>query len=263
MIEVTVRDGRAGRDRAQDSAEGGAILATLQRDRPFEIGDVITLPDGGAVVVIGDREDMRPGQSREQTVFVGEPPRPRRRFKIDLGSCPEWTLQSAGVTTTFVRCVDANEAEGIEAAARFCRKYATLPTYRLLSSSFRVWHQTFSRAVNAERNEWNPALAEDLLGAFVGWLLIWRLVLDQAEHDLSSRFGRNSDQQTQFRLARNEAYDSSQAYRIVEALRNLVQHREMPSLKLNRTKQLDRAVGETATKVSYRFPVSDLLNSPK
>jgi hypothetical protein len=263
MIEITVRDGRAGRDRTQDSAEGGAILATLQRDEPYDIGDVIMLADGAAVVVIGDKEEIYPGTSWKQTVFVGELSKPQPRVTIDVGGCEGWTLQSAGATTTFVRCVDADEAEQITAAATFCRKYATMPTHRLLASSFRVWKQTFDRIANAKRDEWQPALTEDLLGAFVGWILIWRLVFDQAEHDLSSRFGSDSEQLTQFRLARKAAYDASRGYRVVEALRNLVQHREMPSLHLNRTEELDQATSQRVSRVSYKFSVSDLLNSPK
>ena len=264
MIEVVVRDGRAGRDRTQDSAEGGAILATIERDQPYEMGDVITLADGLAVVAIGERQDIRPGQSWRQTVFVGDPTRPGpRRFTIDVGGCPDWTLQSGGPTTTFVRCISTEEADQIKAAASFCRKYATLPTYRLLNSSFRVWQQTFERATTAKKGEWHPALAEDLLGAFVGWLLIWRLVLDQGEHDLSSRFGKDSDQLARFREAKHTAYDASRAYRVVEALRNLVQHREMPPLNLNRAEQLDPTTGQQTSAVSYGFPVSYFLNSSK
>jgi len=263
MIEVIVRDGRAGRDRTQDSAEGGAILATLQRDQPYEIGDVIALTDGEAVVIIGANEDILPGRGWKQTVFVGDLSKPKPRFKINLGSCPEWTLQNAGLTTKFVRCVSADEAERIKTAAGFCRKYATMPTYRLLSSSFRVWQQTYQRVAHAKRGEWSPAVTEELLGAFVGWLLIWRLILDQAEHDLSSRFGKDSDQLARFRLARKNAYDASTAYRVVDALRNLVQHREMPSLTLDRNETLDHATGQPTTRVSYSFPVTDLLNSSK
>jgi hypothetical protein len=262
MIEVIVRDGRAMRDRSQDTEEGGAILATLQRDQPYEIGDAITLADGAEVAVIGDSQDIQPGQSWKQTVFVGERRRPRR-FTIDAGGCPEWTLQSARDTTTFVRCVDADEAEQIKAAAVFCRKYATLPTYRLLSSSFRVWRETFDCVANAKPGEWDPALADGLLGAFVGWLLIWRLVLDQAAHDLSSRFGNPSDQLSAFRSATKRAYDTSRAYRVVEALRNLVQHQEMPTLKLSRIRRFDPPTGQPVTGVSYRFPMSDLLNSSR
>lgn len=263
MVEITVRDGRTGRDRSQDSAEGGVILATLQRDQPYEIGDVITLADGDAVVVIGEREDIRPGQSWKQTVFVSNWDHPRPKIKIDLGNCPSWTLQSAGATTTFVRCVDTDEAEQIKAAASFCRKYATMPNYRLLNSAYRVWQQTLDRAANVQRGQWQPALIEELMGAFVGWLLIWRLILDQAPHDLSSRFGKGSEQLAKFRLVRITAYDNSGAYRVVEALRDLVQHREMPSLQLRRVEELDRATGQRVSTVYCRFPVSDLLNSPK
>jgi hypothetical protein len=263
MIEVTVRDGRDGRDRTRDSADGGAILATLQRDQPYEIGDVITFADGDAVVVIGDNEQIQPGASWKQTVFVGELRKPQPRIAINLGGCSGWTLQRAGSTTTFVRCVDATEAKQIMTAAAFCRQYAILPTHRLLISSFRVWKQTFARTVNAKRDEWQPALAEDLMGAFVGWVLIWRLVLDQAAHDLSSRFGKDSDQCARFHSVRRGAHAASRAYRVVDALRDLVQHRGIPSLRLSRTKELDRATGQRVTRVSYKFCVSDLVDDPK
>jgi hypothetical protein len=263
MIEITVRDGRAGRDQTKDSAEGGAILATLQRDRPYDIGDVIGLTDGNAVVVIGENEEIQPGASWKQTVFVGELDKPRPQVRINLGACLEWTLQSGVATPAFVRCVSEGEAKQIMASANFCRKYATMPTHRLLSSSFRIWRQTFDRVANAKSREWQPAFLEDLLGAFVGWILIWRLVFDQAEHDLSSRFGDNSDQLAEFRLARKLAYDASRGYRVVEALRNLVQHRGVPSLQLSRAEQLNRATGQVMAQVSYKFTVSDLINDPK
>lgn len=264
MIEVTVRDGRLGRDRTQDSPEGGAILATLQRDVPYDIGDVITLANGEAVVVIGDNQQIQPGASWTQNVFVGNLNKPRPQIIIDLGSCPDWTLQDAGPsTTTFVRCIGSDEAEQIIEAARFCRQYATMPSHRLLNSSYRVWQQAFARVASAKKGELRPELTEELLGAFVGWILIWRLIFDQAEHDLSSRFGRNSDQLTKFRLARNAAYDGSQAYRVIEAIRNLVQHQGMPPLRLTKSERLDRASGQVAAKVSYKFPVSYLLGSSK
>jgi hypothetical protein len=187
-----------------------------------------------------------------------------KAVKIDLGPCPNWTLQIAWAEdTTFVRCLSAEEVAQIKVAVSFCRKYATMPTYRLLNSSYAVWCQTFGLAISAERRQWHPGLAENLQGAFVGWLLVWRLVLDQSEHDLSSRFGSDSEQFKAFGKARKEAYDSSRAYRVVEALRNLVQHRVMPSLNLKRAEYLDKTTGETVRQVSYRFPVSDLLSSSK
>ncbi len=189
---------------------------------------------------------------------------PPKLISIDVGACPGWTLQKAeATTTTFIRCVSDDEAMEIFEAASFCRMYATKPTYRLLTSSYRVWQQTFTRAAEAKKEEWTPDLAEDLLSAFVGWLLVWRLILDQAEHDLSARFGADSVELTSFRAARRAAYDGSQSYRIVEALRNIVQHREMLPVILNRIKELDHASGLPVSKVSYKFPVSYLLASPK
>jgi hypothetical protein len=264
MIEVTIRDGRAGRNRDLDSAEGGAILATIQRDEPFDIGDTITLVDETPVVVIGVNDNISPGQSWAQTVFVGEMPEQRRSISIDLGACPEWTLQSAGPTETkFVRCVSAAEAEQIQSASSFCRAHGTTPTYRLLNASHATWQQTLTSVTTADQGQWHPQVAEVLQGAFVGWLLVWRLVLDQADHDLSSQFGKDSAERARLKTARNTAYDSSRGYRVVEALRNLVTHRGMPSLRLNRSQQLDRSTGQVVNAVTYRFPVSDLLSSPK
>lgn len=265
MVEITIRDGRASRDRALDSAEGGAVLANLLRDRPYEIGDTITLPDGLSLTVIGDREEMSPRTGWRQTVFVGEQSKPLRpKITIDLGRCPEWTLQSAGVdSTTFVRCVAVDEAERIRTAAAFCRKYATLSTHRLLNSSFILWKQTFQRAVNARRGELQLGIAEELLAAFVGWILVWRLILDQTDHDLSSRFGEDSDQRKKYSAARKQAYDNSREYRLAEALRNFVQHRGMPSLVFNKTERLDPVTRQKTTKVSYALPISDLLDWPK
>jgi hypothetical protein len=85
MIEVIVHDGLAGRDRTQDSAEGGVILATLQRDQPYEIADVITLADGEPAV-IGSEEDNLPIQSWKQTVFIDDSRKPKPRLNINLAT---------------------------------------------------------------------------------------------------------------------------------------------------------------------------------
>jgi hypothetical protein len=60
-----------GETRAQDTPEGGAILAVLERDQPYDIGDVITLANGDEVAVIGVNEQVQPGTSWKQTVFIG------------------------------------------------------------------------------------------------------------------------------------------------------------------------------------------------
>jgi len=73
-IKVTVRDGRAGRDPAKVTLDGGAVLAEFEKDfPPFDEGDRIDLPDGSPVMVIGSTERIY-GDRYEQTVHVGNVP---------------------------------------------------------------------------------------------------------------------------------------------------------------------------------------------
>jgi len=51
-----------------------------------------------------------------------------------------------------------------------------------------------------------------------------RLYLDQSEHGLSTLFGNPSDQLHAFKGSRRNLYDSHWGYRLMEALRNHVQH---------------------------------------
>jgi hypothetical protein len=72
VIEVTVHDGRVGRDPARVTPEGhGEILQTFQSDHPIDTGDVLTLDDGTQVRVIGVTDSLAPG-SWKQAVHVGD-----------------------------------------------------------------------------------------------------------------------------------------------------------------------------------------------
>jgi hypothetical protein len=81
-VRVTVRDGRAGRDggRAGVTPSGkGAILHTFEADFPPELdeGDVMELPDGSRVMVIGAEDRINPAeQSFEHTIYIGNLPPP-------------------------------------------------------------------------------------------------------------------------------------------------------------------------------------------
>jgi len=69
---VTIRDARVGRDPAQVTPKGrGPILETRDCAEPVDINDRLTLSDGTEVVVIGVDDDIRPGDSWQQTVHVG------------------------------------------------------------------------------------------------------------------------------------------------------------------------------------------------
>jgi len=71
VIEVTVHDGRVGRDPARVTSQGhGEILQTFQSDHPIEVGDILTLDDGTRVQVIGVTDELAPG-SWKQKVDIG------------------------------------------------------------------------------------------------------------------------------------------------------------------------------------------------
>lgn len=247
--------------------EAGTTLATIHRPDILDLGAKIRLADGTDRFVLREELRIDPATGTEtQTVEIGNLGKPvsatagrsPRRIPINLGHCGGWTLQKVSATAyTFVRCLDDAEASAIEEAANFCRKYITNPAHGLLRSSYRAWQQAYKTV--SEEAHGTPDLADYLQGAFVGWLLVWSLVRDQSKHGTRTGFGKDSDEYTQLIAATNRAYDESLAYRIVEATRNAVTHREMPPLRLHRNRQLDRGTGEIRAEISYTFAASYLL----
>jgi hypothetical protein len=74
-IQVTIRDGRAGRKGgpAGVTPDGrGEVLETRDVAEPFKVGDPLTLIDGTEVVAIGVRNQFRPNNPWRQTVHVGD-----------------------------------------------------------------------------------------------------------------------------------------------------------------------------------------------
>jgi hypothetical protein len=188
-----------------------------------------------------------------------------RTFTIDMGGCWGWTLQRGNPDSTeFIRCVDDNEFKRIMNAVAFCRRYVLRSPARLLVSSHQVWRNIVSKmSDHRETPHLSPELYDELESAFIGWLLIWRLVFDQLDHNVSTRFGRESRERLMLKSARSNAYDTRQGYRVVEAMRNLVQHRDMLPLNVSKTGRLDRQSGKAVRGVEFTFPVSWLLESSK
>ena len=190
--------------------------------------------------------------------------REQRKFSIDLSYCSGWTLQRGKADSTeFIRCLADAEFEKIKAAAMFCREYVLSPPSRLLISSYQIWRNIITQADGQAPGLLPFESSNELQSAFVGWLLIWRLVLDQADHNICRRFGKESNERLLLGQARRDAFDVHRGYRVVEAMRNLVQHREMPPFNLNRNRQLDRQSGQVVNNIEVVFPVSWLLESSK
>lgn len=188
-----------------------------------------------------------------------------RTFAIDMGGCLGWTLQRGNPDSTeFIRCVNDDEFSRISNVVTFCRRQILKPPSRLLVSAYQVWCDIVNRIIDSQEVTQLPyGVHDELESAFVGWLLIWRLVFDQIDYSVCCRFGKESAERSMLSAARHDAYDSHQGYRVIEAMRNLVQHRDMPPLNIRRAKRLDPKSGEVTIGAEFSFPVSWLLQSSK
>lgn len=68
-----------------------------------------------------------------------------------------------------------------------------------------------------------------------------RLYLDQTKHHFHNIFGKNSSEVKRFKSATNSEYDDNFSYRVMEALRNYVQHRGFP---IQKVQQYSSRIGE-------------------
>ncbi|MGW5742328.1 hypothetical protein [Amycolatopsis sp. NPDC003861] len=105
--------------------------------------------------------------------------------------------------------------------------------------------------------------AEELNASIVSFVLIWRLCIDQARHDISDRFGKDSQQLSNFTLATKQAYDEHFGYRLVEGLRNYVAHRAMPPISGNIQQSRGTQPNEVVITPTITLSKTPLLESGK
>jgi hypothetical protein len=75
-FEIIICDGRAGRNEPLVDDDGfGEVLGTATVQQPVDIGDVVALPDGTKVMVIGTKETIGPDTLRMK-VAIGNLPAP-------------------------------------------------------------------------------------------------------------------------------------------------------------------------------------------
>ena len=92
-----------------------------------------------------------------------------------------------------------------------------------------------------------------------------RLYADQAKHDLSAIYERNSAQQELLRQALSREYDNRFGYRVMEALRNYMQHRSLPVKKLSYSSKWEEVDSEQMLRCSAEvyLDVIDLREDSK
>jgi hypothetical protein len=81
---------------------------------------------------------------------------------------------------------------------------------------------------------WSSAMTDlqHLTRRLANFLSAARLYVDQSKHDLSSIYTSGSGQQEVLKQALSREYDGRFGYRVMEALRNYMQHRSLPIKKL-------------------------------
>ncbi|HVI69782.1 MAG TPA: hypothetical protein VM581_05005 [Magnetospirillaceae bacterium] len=145
----------------------------------------------------------------------------------------------------YVRDLDDAEVEVLRIAVEHCRKYARRVPIQLVYAGRRSFDDAVA-ALSSVSGLVGPTLAQNVEVAFVAFLLLWRLCLDHLRADLTTRFGDTSDRFRDFEKATNDCYDTSASYRLIEGLRNFVQHVDMPGIHFTRSKRLGRLPGEPA-----------------
>jgi Trp operon repressor len=91
---------------------------------------------------------------------------------------------------------------------------------------------------------------------FTNYLATGRLYLDQARHDISQLYGRNSHEFDLLCHAISNEYDQIFEYRVMEALRNYVQHKSLPLQSLRYGSEWE----ESSESAMLRYSIAPGLN---
>jgi hypothetical protein len=138
----------------------------------------------------------------------------------------------------YLRPLRDGEYAFIERGDRYFRDGLARPPVSALSTAYNNWQGRFSWAEGWAR-DLGPMPESLISEPLVAFLLTWRMTLDQLASDVSDRFGRDSFQWKTLSTARRRAYDRSSSYRVVEFMRNRVQHQQMPPISHSRNRSLE------------------------
>ncbi len=188
---------------------------------------------------------------------VQEPVGPNaRRIYDELPLPPEsgrWLARQLRIPE-YVRPLHDGEHTVIECGNRYFRDGLARPPVAALSTAYDNWRARFSMA---EGWTLGPLPESVISEPLVTFLLTWRMTLDQLASEASGRFGRDSPQWEALTTARHHAYDRSSAYRIVEFMRNRVQHQQMPPISRSHA----RSPGGKRPRLAVTVPAAWLLDS--
>jgi hypothetical protein len=159
----------------------------------------------------------------------------RRRAKPLLPPDDGWwlahdvTRQTSFYSVQYLRPLSEAESAAVRAAWSFFASWRFRSEIEPLLDAYQHWLNSLNLALGSARlgSRGNNSIAEN---ALISFLLVWRMTLDQLANATSSRFGKDSKQWHAYQAGRKIAYDTYFGYRVVEAMRNQVQHQERPAL---------------------------------
>jgi hypothetical protein len=150
-----------------------------------------------------------------------------------------------------VREITASEMAELNESIIYCRRYSERYDVRLVHISKSTFDQALAKLSQPFPSQMVAVLNQEAEVALVTFLLMWRLFLDHSKHDLSQRFGKPSATFDQFIQKTSDVYDRYPGYRLIEGLRNYVQHVGLPGLQVTVSQSLegDGSVIRNATAV--------------
>jgi hypothetical protein len=133
--------------------------------------------------------------------------------------------------------------------------------FNILIENYAEFEQELAkRSINAmlyQNKDWSSAIDEIHLmnRRVVNLLTTCRLYIDQTSHNICSIYGKDSTQKEEIERQRRLEYDSTtkSGYRVMEAIRNYVQHRELPISSIQHPQQFQ---GDSHVKHGIRINIS-------
>lgn len=149
----------------------------------------------------------------------------------------QWVLGGS----LFLEIAEEEFTEAVEAKRCLVEALEVEEKFDLLLTNYQEFeHELLQIALEAAlrfENNWSASVGTLMTvnRRLVNTLTACRLYLDQVGHNLSSIYGSNSTAQQQMISQCRAEYDARIGYRVMETLRNYVQHRGMPVHSLSLT----------------------------
>jgi hypothetical protein len=129
----------------------------------------------------------------------------------------------------YLRPLSKAETDSLDIAHEYFRLGKQQTNVESLFKAYRDWSEAPIFVAEATRLG-GPPQTEVVEDRLLSYLLVWRMAIDQLANATSTHFGRESEQWKAYQEGRRRAYDAYFGYRVIDAMRNLVVHKEMPPL---------------------------------